>query len=238
MNYLSAPGRLLYPIAVLAFGVLHFVFGHTLMGMLPLPAWLPAPLFWTYLDGTIFTLTGITMLVRVKSLPESFIAGTWFLFLYLLLNLRGQITTPHDPAVWTGAFELVALGGGAFLWGGRSWGKYLYAASLVIFAIQHFLYAEFIAGLIPGWIPFHLFWAYFVGVVFLASVVSIVLNAQVRLSGTLLGILFFLWVLILHGPRVVASPHKETEWTSLFVALAMGAIAWILTAQPGKPADR
>ena len=40
--------------------------------------------------------------------------------------------------------------------------------------------------------------------------------------------MFFLWVIVLHIPRVVAAVHTETEWTSLFVALGMSGIAWML----------
>jgi hypothetical protein len=40
--------------------------------------------------------------------------------------------------------------------------------------------------------------------------------------------MFFLWVAVVHIPRVVASPHTESEWTSCFIALAIGASAWLL----------
>jgi hypothetical protein len=85
-----------------------------------------------------------------------------------------------------------------------------------------------IATLIPTWIPARLFWAYFVGGAFIASATSIVLNKKLSLAMTLLATMFFLWVLVLHLPRVIASPQHEPEWTSALVALTMGAIALML----------
>jgi hypothetical protein len=35
--------------------------------------------------------------------------------------------------------------------------------------------------------------------------------------------MFFIWVAILHAPRVAAAPHNGNEWTSMCIAVAMGA---------------
>jgi hypothetical protein len=40
--------------------------------------------------------------------------------------------------------------------------------------------------------------------------------------------MFLLWVLVLHAPRVAASPRNGDEVTSLLVALAMGGASFIL----------
>jgi hypothetical protein len=47
--------------------------------------------------------------------------------------------------------------------------------------------------------------------------------------------MFFLWVVILHAPRVYASLHNGDEWSSLFVALAMaGASFFIASTLPNR----
>jgi hypothetical protein len=40
--------------------------------------------------------------------------------------------------------------------------------------------------------------------------------------------MFFSWVLILHAPRVWASPHNGNEWTSAFICLAMSGAAFAI----------
>jgi uncharacterized membrane protein len=49
-----------------------------------------------------------------------------------------------------------------------------------------------------------------------------------RLAGTLLGVMFLLFVMMLHIPRIVTHARDGNEWTSGFVALAMCGGAWIL----------
>jgi uncharacterized membrane protein YphA (DoxX/SURF4 family) len=118
-------------------------------------------------------------------------------------------------------------------------GRYFFAFSMLIFGIQHFMYANFIATLITPWIPGHLFWTYFTGVAFIATALAIVTNIYARLASFLLGVMFLLWVLVLHAPRSIASWHNGDEWTSLFVALATGGASLIVASSfPNRAADR
>ena len=140
----------------------------------------------------------------------------------LLAYVPRLVANIHDPGPWTSGSELLALCGAALVLAGvTKSGRLLFAVPLLVFGVQHFLYARFIATLVPAWIPGRLFWAYFIGGAFVAAALSIATQTAARLSAILLGIMFFLWVLILHLPRVAAAPHNGNEWTSLFVALAM-----------------
>ncbi len=136
----------------------------------------------------------------------------------------------HDPGPWTSGSELLALCGAALVLAGvKKLGRIPFAVPLMVFGVQHFLYARFIATLVPVWIPGRLFWAYFVGIAFLGAAVSIAAQKMMaRLSAILLGLMFFLWVLIVHLPRVAAAPHNGNEWTSMFVALAMSGGALLV----------
>ncbi|MFL6546670.1 MAG: hypothetical protein ACJ8LM_16025, partial [Candidatus Udaeobacter sp.] len=181
--------------------------------------------------------------------------GVLFLARVLVVYVPGLVTNVRDPGNWTSGFELLAMCGASLTLvatlrndrpsiqlpniGGL--GRYLYAVALIVFGIQHFQYAAFIATLIPTWIPAHLFWAYFVGVAFLGASLSIVSRIQARLATGLLAVMFLLWVLVLHLPRVVSAVHNGNEWTSMFVALAMTGGALILAgseAGKGAPESR
>ena len=117
-------------------------------------------------------------------------------------------------------------------------GRIFIAISLVVFAIQHFLYANFVATLVPAWISGRLFWAYFVGVAFIAAAIGAVVPKMTRPAGILLGILFFLFVVTLHIPRIAAHSRDGNEWTSGFVALAMCGGAWILAGATSSKDER
>jgi uncharacterized membrane protein YphA (DoxX/SURF4 family) len=109
-------------------------------------------------------------------------------------------------------------------------GRILVAVSLVVFGIQHFIYGGFVAGLVPAWMPGRLFWAYFVGVAFIAAAVGLLVELLARPAATMLGVMFFLFVLLLHSPRIALHSRDGNEWTSGFVALAMCGGAWILAS--------
>ena len=107
-------------------------------------------------------------------------------------------------------------------------GRLFIAIALVVFGVQHFMYAGFVAGLVPAWMPGRLFWAYFVGAAFFAAAAGILYQRSARPAATLLGVMFFLFVVLLHIPRIAAHPSDGNEWTSGFVALAMCGGAWVL----------
>ncbi len=93
------------------------------------------------------------------------------------------------------------------------------------------MYGPFVAHLIPSWIPARLFWAYFVGIAFIAAALSIVAKRSAALAANLLGLMFTLFVLLVHVPRVAAASHNGNEWTSAFVALAMSGGAFAVAGR-------
>jgi uncharacterized membrane protein len=109
-------------------------------------------------------------------------------------------------------------------------GRVFVAISLAVFGVQHFIYGGFVATLVPAWMPGRLFWAYFVGVAFVAAAIGILTKIFARPAATMLGVMFFLFVVLLHIPRIVDNSSNGNEWTSGFVALAMCGGAWILAS--------
>lgn len=105
-------------------------------------------------------------------------------------------------------------------------GIYLFALSLVVFAVLHIRYNAYIQTLMPEWMPAHKFLAYLVIGGFLLASFSLFTNLKVPLASGLLGTMFLLWVLTLHGPRAFGKWNVETEWASLFVSLAVSGIAF------------
>ena len=109
-------------------------------------------------------------------------------------------------------------------------GLFLIAVSMAIFGVDHVIVDRYVATLIPSWIPWHLFWVYFTALGFIAAGVSVVSRKYLRLSGVMLGLMFFLWVVLVHAPRIARSPHNGNEWNSGFVCLAMSGCTFILAA--------
>ncbi len=113
-------------------------------------------------------------------------------------------------------------------------GSIFFSVTMIVFGIDHFLYTKFVATLIPAWIPWHIFWTYFAGTALIGAGICIILKIQLKLIGILLGIMLFIWFVILHIPRAIADPYvdKGNEVTSVFEALAFSGIAFIIACMP------
>ncbi|GGB02150.1 hypothetical protein [Puia dinghuensis] len=134
---------------------------------------------------------------------------------------------------WENAAKELSLAGGALVIAGRRLiplGITLFSLTIISYSIDHFLYAKEAAGYVPSWIPYHIFWLYLAGAALFCSGISILLNIKRRLAATLLGIMIFIWVVILHIPYALSAPlaRNEGEVTSAFLALAYCGTAFVI----------
>jgi uncharacterized membrane protein YphA (DoxX/SURF4 family) len=119
-------------------------------------------------------------------------------------------------------------------------GPLFYAAPLAAFGTEHFTKTQAIASIVPAYLPWHLFWAYFVGACFVAASLSLVTGIQARLSASLLAVTFFLFVLLMDVP---AWTHRLGDRFALTLVLRQlafsgGALALAATlTEPGRPRD-
>jgi uncharacterized membrane protein len=90
--------------------------------------------------------------------------------------------------------------------------RVFFAAPLALFGAEHFAAARGISQVVPPWMPGRLFWTYFVGLCLIAAAFSLVLGKYVRLTATLLAIMFLLFVALIHLPNVAAHPENRFVW--------------------------
>ena len=88
-------------------------------------------------------------------------------------------------------------------------GPFFYAAPLAAFGTEHFTLTAAIADMVPSWIPWHLFWTYFVGACFIAGALSLVTGIQARLAASLLGLNFLLFVVLMDVPAWLEDPQDR-----------------------------
>ena len=143
----------------------------------------------------------------------------------------GGVIKPYVlwPALSGALFLIAGLAGARRAWTAArglerlvALGPVLVAAPLAAFGAEHLVLAPFVSQMIPSWIPLHLFWAYFVGVCLLAAAGSLVLGKQRGLSTILLGIMFVLFVLLMHLPSAAAQPRDRFVWAVALRDLAFG----------------
>jgi uncharacterized membrane protein len=246
---MTKPGRLIFALAIIALGIENLIYAHFGQAVVPVLPWVPGKPVLAYLVGIALLVAGLGVLTKAGARLSAALLGSLLALCMLSLEISRVATRPLDLAIRSRCFETLAICGVALVLVGTlpragdqfyqrvvsrdrftRIGCLLFALASVVFGIDHFLILHFIAGLIPGWIPGGLFWAYFTGIAFIAAGASIATAWMARWAATLLGVMFGLWFFLLHAPRLAnrAFTHDPNEWSSAFIALAMWGGCWII----------
>jgi uncharacterized membrane protein len=117
----------------------------------------------------------------------------------------------------------------------RGWDKLItlgcvfIAVSLAVFAPEHFHGGpSYIQNMAPPWMPARWFWPYFVGCALLAAATSLTVRKFVRLSSTLLAVMFSLFVCMIYLPNALAHPRNRFGWIFALRDLSFAGGAWAL----------
>ncbi|HTA22253.1 MAG TPA: hypothetical protein VK763_01880 [Terriglobales bacterium] len=154
--------------------------------------------------------TILAVFLEFSRTPVSMCSAGILLFLIALWAARADIERAR------GLDKVVALSNLCF------------AAPLAVFGALHLSAAQGLMPMVPSYMPWRLFWAYFFGFALLAASLSIATKIQVRWSGLLFGIAMFLFVAMLMVPGALASPRDRFAWTFVFRESSFGGGGWIL----------
>jgi uncharacterized membrane protein len=98
----------------------------------------------------------------------------------------------------------------------------------IVFGIQHYMYADFVSTLVPAYMPWRLFWAYFTGTAMLAAGVAFVIRRHVQLAAFLLGCLLVLYLLMVHPLMLWNDPRGGQHWTRFMQDIAIMSATFAL----------
>lgn len=241
MPYLIPVGRLFFALALLGMGIEHFVFQDFVTGRAPSwPASLPGKTIWAYGSGAAIIAASLGLLARRKARPLVMLAGVLILLWALLRHIPVVASDSLFAGSWTRAGKALMLFGGAFAVagtlpaerGGRlndnyiTLGRICLGVFLFITGVQHFIFTEFVASLIPEWFPGNaIWWTRFAGVALLAGGLGLLVPATAAPAGLLSGLMVFSWFWIVHIPRTFAS---VSDGIAVFEALAVSGIAFVI----------
>lgn len=256
MGNLSNVGRIFYGIAIAGMGF-QTIYYHNFPYMLipPKHSWIPGIVVLAYIAGTLLMLAGVCIIFEKKTRPVSLLLGTALLLIFCFCFIPYQfMANKYMPLVsWENAEKELALAAGAFVMAGCfseknenliikvlkkliPLGTILFSITMISFGILHFQYAKDVAEYAPSWVPNRLFWVYLAGAGLIGSGIAIIFKIKTGLAASLLGAMIFIWVIILHIPRVIASPvaYLGSEVTSALIALAYSGIAFVIAGAPKK----
>ena len=249
MSYLTSLGRSFIAVALIAFGIQHLIYLDFITRIFPaFPLWIPMHSVLAVLLGVFLIATGLAIFTGKMARTMCLVLGGIILLTLILFLLPQLLSALHNPMLWTNSGKALVLAGATFLVAMSfpkdnqhnaiinglekiaSIGKYTLAYFFILAAIMHFMYAEFVATLVPNWIPAHLFWTYFAAVALIVGAVGMLIPRTAFVAALLSAAMVFSWVIILHIPRALADLHNANETTAAFEATAMCGMALLIAA--------
>lgn len=112
-------------------------------------------------------------------------------------------------------------------------GRVSLAIPIAVFGTEHFTSSQAIVKMIPAFMPVKIFWTYFVGLALIAAALSALFRVRVRLSATLLGIMIFCFVAMIHLPNAIGAPQSRFAWTIVARDTSFSAAALLMAVSSG-----
>lgn len=217
-----------------------------------LPPWpgLPWVGFWVDLFSILVVAACVAIILEINGRRAALILGELLLAMIILGGISYELIFDSDRThlfAWGNLLTEVALTGGAFVVSGSfteeanfkrssgtrlrekliSLGSILFCICMIGYGFFHFLYTASVAKLIPNWMPFPVFWTYLTAVALIAGGFAIVFQIKLKLAGILMGILIFIFLIVVHIPLAIADPLSNDAFQLVRI---FGALAFIGTA--------
>ncbi|HYC69389.1 DoxX family protein [Brevundimonas sp.] len=224
---LGTPGRLMLAAGLIGFGFVGWYFDHALDGLEPFELQ-PAAV---WLNSGVLLLGGIG-LIWGRTAPKVALVLWILLTLLFFVHTPGLVAEPDNATRWVSALEVLGLLAAGMLIAApdradcRLVGRLVVGVMLIVFGAVHWMYVEAIAGMIPGWMPGRALWPWVTGAANIAAGLALVSGVQARTAAALCGVMFASWIVLVHLPRLLASPGDRSEWVACALAFALTGVVW------------
>lgn len=246
--------QLFFALTMIALGVLGFIYGDVAMVWQHLPIeHMPGARVIAYAFALIELAAGIGLLLRRWAKAASIVLAAFLLVWTVLLKLPAVIVVPSMEATWLGFGEIAVMLAGAWvlfalhLGERHGWlrhitgrrgvvaARVLFALSLPMIGLSHFVYTEQTVALIPKWLPYPPGWAYFTGACSIAACLAVLLGVLAPLAARLEAAMLWIITLLVWVPAILAAPGDRTAWTACVISAAIACGAWVV-ADSYRPA--
>src|SRR5262245_5226628 len=217
MRSSDVAGRFLVGLALLGFGVENILFNRYIVARIaPWPPNDPAAQMMVgYATAAVFVASGIALLTRRFVRTAGLASAALILGYSMVLHWPVAFAGPAWSGDWTNVLKAATLSAGALgvavgdgrpmmsiLSALRALAPYVAGAFFPLAGLQHFMFADFVATLVPPFIPGARFWTYVAGVALLAAGIGFYTPRVRRIAAMLTSAMVFSWVFLVHVPLV------------------------------------
>jgi uncharacterized membrane protein YphA (DoxX/SURF4 family) len=226
----------LYALGAVLLGAIGIWFQDFALQWQAVPKSIPAMPF-AWVSAALLLAGGMLILARRERAGALLLAsfyGLWVIAFHLPPTLKnaGSIGAWNAPAEITfltmGAVALLAGSAGAMSSTLKLVARVLAGLSAIVFGFAHFNYIDFTASFVPGWIPYKVFWAWATGAGHLLAGLALVSGVRSKLAAGCEAAMMGSFVVLLHLPRVLASPGQHIEWVMLAIAASLTGAAVLI----------
>jgi uncharacterized membrane protein len=213
----------------------------------PVPKDVPVRETLVYLCALISLASGVGLFWQRTAAMAARVLLLWFLFWLLLLRMpgfaRGFTVGIYWPACQTAV--MLAASWVLYSWFATDWDKQrlgfaagenglriarvLYGLALIPFGLAHFTYLKQTAALVPGWLPWHMTWAYLTGATFMAAGIAVIIGVRARLAAALSTLQMGLFLVLVWIPRMAKGPMTAFQWDEAVITWALMSAGWVIT---------
>ncbi len=240
-------GRVAFGLAVALLGIVHLVFGAEVARMFIFPEALGGRDLLGRAAGAVLLACGVLVARGTWRGREAAVGLVGLVLLSVAtLHLQRALLSGTFGGAWLGVLKWMALAGGAMsvaqsmpAWPprprfdrmvarGASAGTWAMAALMIGSGILHLRYVDFVVGMMPTWMPWREFWAYFTALTLAAGGLGILVKPVARAAAGLSSAMFLGFFVLVHVPRTLANPSASTGWAELGESLSYAAICLVL----------
>ena len=244
---IASVGQVVFAAAMIALGIVGLIHGNFAPVWDPVPKGAPAREALVYLCAVISLACGIGLLWRRTAALSARVLLAALMLWMLLFRLPVIVLTPN-LGTFFGACDVAVTMAAAWVlytWFASEWdrrrlgfvsgakglriARVLFGLSMIFYGSAHFMGLADTVSLVPRWLPWHVFWAYFFGCAFIAAGVGILIGVCARLAAALVTVEIGLFTLLVWVPIVsAAGPKTAFEWSETVLSCALTAGAWVV----------
>ena len=112
MNTLTkTSGRILFSVPFLAFGIMHFLFGEGMKGIVP--SFLPGGVVWVYITGAALVAAGVSIITKKEGKLAMLLLSVFLVITIVTVHIPALANQATMQMAMAGALKDIGLLGGA-----------------------------------------------------------------------------------------------------------------------------